>query len=165
MRQPTCCLAEEAKPVIRMLAAGTPPGVFVEIGVHEGGSALLLADLGRPQLLFDLFKVEEKLEIVRHHMPDADIYRGEFPDSMPPSMPPIAFCFYDAGDVTGVEACIKTLWPKMVDGGIMMFSYVYHPDHLPPRSKILQAHFAKDDIKFATGDKWYDYPYPYVIRC
>lgn len=152
------------------LAAGTPDGCFVEVGVYEGGSALVLSDLvagrGSQQYLFDTFDDPKSLSLVKHCLPRASVHAGKFPDTLPASMPPIAFCLYDANDVFGADACIRLLWPKVVRGGIMMFCYLYGYEHYLPWSNLLPSHFVPDNIKTidycdesGESKRW-----PYIVK-
>src|SRR4051812_16060221 len=102
MREPYCMLPKHIRSAMLELAAGTPDGCFVEVGVYEGGSALVLSGLvaerGSQQYLFDTFDDPKSMSLVKHYLPRASIHAGKFPDTLPEPMPPIAFCLYDAND-------------------------------------------------------------------
>src|SRR5262245_25949255 len=126
---------------ITELAAGTPDGCFVEVGVYRGGSAWHLAKIARLQRralhLFDTFTgipfkgdgdtievghfADTSEAAVKKAIPDAIIHAGLFPQTLPPSLTNIAFAHIDCDQYDSVKSCIENLWPLMVSGGIMYF--------------------------------------------
>lgn len=123
------------------LAANTPPGAFVELGVYKGGSASHLAEIateqGRELHLFDTFTGipfcgehdyhqvgdfgDVKEAAVRALIPSAVFHVGIFPETMPTVMPPIAFVHIDADQYQSIKEAIRCFSPLMVAGGIMWF--------------------------------------------
>ena len=126
------------------MAEASPTGCFVEIGVYQGGSAWHLARIAREQArvlhLFDTFTgipykdPEDKehsvgdfsntsLDAVRKVIPDAIFHVGVFPESMSVGWPcsPIAFAHVDCDQYRGTKAAIDSLWPLLVENGIMLF--------------------------------------------
>jgi hypothetical protein len=124
------------------LAADTPPGHFVELGVYRGGTATRLAALamaqGRECHLFDTFRgvpeatpslditpigqfADTDLEIVRRLIPTAIIHPGVFPGTMPVGLDFIAFVHVDFEQHLSNLAAIDRLYPLLVKGGIMLF--------------------------------------------
>jgi O-methyltransferase len=123
------------------LAATAPPGCFVEVGVYQGGSAWHLANVARDQgrllHLFDTFSGhpfadkddtnkagdfgDTDAEAVRKAVPDATLYIGVFPDTLPSWLTNIAFVHCDCDQYQSVGSVIDELWPRMVAGGIMAF--------------------------------------------
>ena len=122
------------------LAADSPRGCFVEVGVYKGGSAQLLATIAKIQnravYLYDTFEgmpyqseydkhpvgdfSDTSEEAVRKAIPDATIVKGVFPDSAV-EMPPIAFAHIDCDQYKAVRDSILYLVPKMTDGGFIWF--------------------------------------------
>lgn len=124
------------------LASACPPGAFVEVGVYQGGSAAVLADVaeqqGRSLYLYDTFTgipmyepangdshrvgdfSDTSLEAVRALVPKAVILPGLFPDTLV-DMGPIAFAHIDADQYRSVKDSIASLWPQIVPGGAMLF--------------------------------------------
>ena len=126
------------------MAALTPPGSFVEVGVYKGGSAYELAKVAReqcrPLYLYDTFTGipyydkesgdshrigdfnDTSADAVRNLIPDAIVIPGIFPDSMHLFNPgPVAFAHIDADQYQSIKESISALWPIMVDGGVMLF--------------------------------------------
>lgn len=123
-------------------AACSPEGgCFVEIGVYRGGSAQVIYDVakrsGRKLHLFDTFTgipytgtgdyvgvgefkaTEKDIEKIKMEMPNAHIYVGVFPDTVPDNMPAISFIHFD-GDQYQTAKGIKThLWDRVVKGGVI----------------------------------------------
>jgi Macrocin-O-methyltransferase (TylF) len=122
------------------VAARTPAGAFVEIGVYQGGSAERLSNLaelqGRPIYLYDTFTgipysdVIDKHQIgdfsdgdealVRARCPHARVIAGCFPKSAIP-MEPVAFVHLDCDQYQAHCESIDYLLPRMVRGGVMWF--------------------------------------------
>lgn len=124
------------------LAAYTPPGCFVEIGVYQGGSAWYLAQIaqtqGRTLHLFDTFSgIPERgahdrehntgdfgdtsADRVRAAIPDAVFHVGTFPDTMPKSFEPVAFVHVDCDQYQTCLYAIAAFTPLLVVDGIMLF--------------------------------------------
>jgi O-methyltransferase len=123
------------------LAARTPAGAFVEIGVYKGGSARLLADVaeqqGRELHLFDTFTgmpiagPEDSHQVgdfadtseaaVRALIPSAHFHVGIFPATAPVAMPPIAFVHLDVDQYQSYRDAIAWAAPLMVPGGVIWF--------------------------------------------
>lgn len=123
------------------LARQAPPGCFLEVGVYKGGSASMLADVARDRgcalHLFDTFTgipfadredsngvgdfADADVEALRMALPDAILYPGVFPGTLPDNLSDIAFVHCDCDQYRSVRAVIDELWPRMVSGGIMVF--------------------------------------------
>lgn len=127
------------------LAAGTPPGCFIEVGVYQGGSAWHLSELaqrqGRALFLFDTFGglpycdrdkgddlpigefADTSLEAVRTAIPTAIVVPGVFPQSLidAPELPPIAFAHIDVDQYRSVYEAIEAIKLRIVQGGVMLF--------------------------------------------
>jgi asparagine synthase (glutamine-hydrolysing) len=123
------------------IAAATPPGCFIEVGVYKGGSAWHLARVAREQLralhLFDTFKGipckdpidahgigdfgDTDWQTVQDAMPDAILHIGTFPYTFPNSLTEISFVHVDCDQYQSVRDCICMLWPRIVTGGVMFF--------------------------------------------
>jgi len=125
------------------VAAATPPGDFVEVGVYQGGSAVKLAavaaDQARRLWLFDTFTgIPEQTDGVDFHkigdfsdtsvgavrelLPDALIVVGDAAETLPATdTGPVAFAHLDCDQYATYRACIVELSPRMVRGGVMWF--------------------------------------------
>jgi predicted O-methyltransferase YrrM len=125
------------------LAAETPPGDWVEVGVFRGGSAAKLAEKAREQgrrlWLFDTFtgvpcqhekdshhKVgdfgDTSLDEVRALIPDAMFVVGDCRETLGATpLERIAFAHIDCDQYESVRACILELSPRMAPGGVMWF--------------------------------------------
>lgn len=125
------------------LAAFTPEGCFVEVGVYRGGTAWYLSKLaakqGRVLHLFDTFTgipdrgpddKEHKIgdfgdtsfEAVKRAVPGAIYHVGIFPGTMDPDWTdPVAFAHIDCDQYSGIKASIERIYPLMPTGGIMLF--------------------------------------------
>lgn len=136
-------LSQEAIFDLEHYAVGSPPkGCFVEVGVYQGGSSLILQKVCEQQcrqlFLYDTFEglpfKDEKMgdllnvgmfndtsyEAVKKLIPYAVIIKGLFPDSLI-DMPPISFVHADADQYKStLDICI-TLPPLMLSGGIILF--------------------------------------------
>jgi hypothetical protein len=154
------------------LAADTPPGSFVELGVHWGGTAWRLARLaygqGRECHLFDTFQgIPEftpgidivpvghlggvDVNIVRQKIPTAIFHVGVFPETMPQGLGPIAFAHIDCDQYRSYLAAIDRFWPLIVRGGIMLFDDY---NVTPGAKKAVDASFG-DSLWFTREGKAY----------
>jgi hypothetical protein len=167
MRLPTRLHPQLSQDNIKLVAASTPDiGCFVEIGVYEGGMSLALSDIvkrrGCEQHLFDIFEYPWHLDLVRHHLPHATVHVGRFPETMPEHLPDIAFCLFDTNDGEACGNAIELLYPRLVPGGIMMFTYLYALENEPHYRKwgdVLRKRFPLEKIKTVAGKGWLRYPY------
>jgi predicted O-methyltransferase YrrM len=141
IRAPDSLISQGALLRLADLALKAPPGHFAEVGVYKGGSAWYLADAarqdGRRVLLFDTFAGipfeapgdsnhtgefgDTSAEAVQAAIPDAELFVGVFPDTLPVGLDGIAFVHSDCDQYQSVRAVIDHLWPRMVSGGIMAF--------------------------------------------
>jgi caffeoyl-CoA O-methyltransferase len=124
---------------ITLLAAGTPPGAFLEVGTSAGYSGLWLSlacRAKRKQLItfevlpekarlaretFRLAEVEDLIELVegdaRRHIKDYD---------------PIAFCFLDSDKELYAE-CYEAVIPRLASGGFLVAdNATSHAEELRP---------------------------------
>jgi O-methyltransferase len=122
------------------MAAGTPGGCFVEVGVYRGGSAWRLMQIAKVQArelyLYDTFTgiphkdsidahnigdfADTTLEHVQALIPEAHTVAGLFPGSAI-AMPPIAFAHLDCDQYQSVRESAEFLAPRMVPGGVIWF--------------------------------------------
>ena len=125
------------------MAKATPVGCFVEVGVYRGGSAQYLYEVaesqGRTLHLFDTFSgmphageldgwrvgelmpvADDFIAIVKA-LPNAKIYQGVFPETLPIDFPQIAFVHADADQYQSTKAICESLYPRLVPGGIILF--------------------------------------------
>lgn len=125
---------------LRELAAGTPAGAFVEVGVYKGGSAAVLDEVAREQArrlyLFDTFEgipmqgpldrhkvgdfADTSADAVRALFPAATICEGIFPYTLGETGP-VAFVHADADQYQSTVDICHALAPRMVPGGLMLF--------------------------------------------
>ena len=155
------------------LAAGTPPGCFVEVGVYKGGSAYFLMAVavqqGRKLHLYDTFAgmpfadpeidkehnigdfADTSVEEVRAAVPDAIYHVGVFPDTFSP-IGPIAFVHVDCDQYQSVYDCIDVLWRDMVPGAIMVFDDYEHTSGA--RKAIDDALLPSELQTMPGGQKW-----------
>ena len=169
MGAPESAVHQKAITSLVELATGTPAGAFAEVGVYKGGSAWHLAQIATAQHrelhLFDTFKgiPEEGPEdtnfrvgdfadtteaAVRAAVPGAMFHVGQFPDTMPMDMPPLAFVHCDCDQYRSTGAVIAMMRPLMVVGGVMLFD---DTDHLPGAIQAVTEAFPAGLPKTAEG--------------
>jgi O-methyltransferase len=132
---------------MRLVAAATPAGAFVEVGVYQGGSAEVLHALaveqGRRLYLFDTFCgmpfqgehdrhavgdfADTSMADVARLCPEAVIVAGVFPESFLETGP-CAFVHADADQYQSTRDICMTFGPRMVPGGVMLFDDFAHLD-------------------------------------
>ncbi len=130
------------------LASAAPHGDFVEVGVYAGGSARVLYQICHQRHcrlhLFDTFEglpwksewdVHEvgqfafsDTHLLTREMPGAWIYKGIFPDTLPDDLQNIAFVHEDTDQYQSTKAVIDHLYPRLVDGGIILFDDYFTAD-------------------------------------
>lgn len=140
MMGPPSAISDEDLAELCALAASTPPGAFVEVGVWKGGSAWHLArvaeEQGRALYLYDTFSGipfqepgdfhrvgdfgDTSLEAVSAAVPHALCIPGVFPETLV-DMGPVAFVHADCDQFSSVMAVCEHLPERMVDGGIIYF--------------------------------------------
>lgn len=140
LKFPPSLIGEEDLADMIAMAAGTPGGCFVEVGVYRGGSAARLQDVAHLQqrelYLYDTFTgiphkeaidshsigdfADTDEEIVRALLPQAFIIKGLFPGSAI-DMPRVAFAHLDCDQYQSVREAALYLMPLMVPGGVMWF--------------------------------------------
>lgn len=127
----------------------TANGCFVEAGCFKGASAakfsLIAKMLNRKLILFDSFEgIPENDELnpdgSYHHAPGiwkgtleevkvniskfgfievCEFRKGLFDDTMPLFRQPVAGCYIDVDLASSTKACLKFLYPLVVDGGVV----------------------------------------------
>jgi len=123
------------------LAATTPYGAIVEVGVYRGGSAEVLYKVattqGRRIYLFDTFtgipmqgpddvhQVGDfsdgiTAEEARRLFPEANVAAGVFPETLDYTGP-VAFVHADADQYQSTKDICEYFTPRMVAGGCMVF--------------------------------------------
>ncbi len=125
---------------LKALAESVPSGAFVEVGVHNGNTAVGLYEVaiaqGRELYLYDTFsgmpysgwddhhQIGEmsdcSVQTVITRMPKAHVIEGVFPASAVP-MPPIAFVHADADQYESTAGICRHFPPLMVPGGQILF--------------------------------------------
>lgn len=127
----------------REAAAAPPTGCLVEVGVYQGGSAARLAAVasrqGRALWLFDTFTgiPESTAEVdfhqvgdfgdtsaaaVRAALPAAHIVVGDARTTLPlADTGPVAFAHVDCDQYDTTREVIRTLVPRMMRGGTIVF--------------------------------------------
>lgn len=116
--------------------ASRTQGAIVEIGVYRGGSAMYLAQLGRPLYLYDTFTgmpfhgdldgnksgsfSDTNADDIRRLIPEAYVIEGIFPESII-NMPPIGFVHADADQYESTKAICELMPERMLPGGMILF--------------------------------------------
>lgn len=141
MEDPMSVISPNCRHELMEEARRAPPGDIVEVGVYRGGSAAALMQVCREQdrrlHLFDTFTgipfrgpddwhnvgdfSDTSLAAVRQALPDAFIYPGIFPETLPAALDPIALAHVDCDQYRSVWDCCKHLSPLMAPGGVMVF--------------------------------------------
>ena len=124
------------------MAKKTPAGIFIEVGVYHGGTAYYLNQVIKPRgfefWLFDTFEgmpestagldshpvgdfADCSYDAVKALIPNAHIFKGVFPETLPKKIPPIAFAHIDCDQYESIKQCIIHLMPHLADGGIIYF--------------------------------------------
>lgn len=142
--RPDSLIGENRAAMLAELAASTPPGHFVEVGVYKGGSAWWLARVARERgcelHLFDTFTgipfhdpddsngtgdfADTSVDAVKAAIPDASFHIGIFPDTLPDDLRNVAFIHCDCDQYRSVKSVIERMWPLVVPGGVMAFDDV-----------------------------------------
>ena len=143
---------------MRTVAAATPPGCFMEVGVYQGGTAWHLCEVAKKQdrqvFLYDTFEGIPFKDDIDHHevgdfsdtdydtvksrLPYATVIKGTFPDSAV-SMPPIAFAHIDCDQYRAIRQSVAHVLPMMVPGGIIWFDDVV--DWIPGTMQAIKEMF------------------------
>lgn len=167
MNEPTSLIPPEIIQWWCDLASKCPDGAFAEVGVYKGGSAWHLAKVAREQgrklYLYDTFegtpvaaKGDEHdmgdfydcpVDAVQEAIPDAVIVKGIFPDTFIDDQ--IAFAHIDCDQYWSVYQSCKTIWPRVVHGGIMVFD---DPPFVTAAAKAVTNFFGDRILK--SGPKW-----------
>ena len=129
-------ISDEMLQTMKDLAASTPKGCFVEVGVYRGGSAKVLYELGRKLFLYDTFSgipvcgpedqhslgdfADCSYDDVCAEMPKAHVIKGVFPESLV-KMPKVAFVHADADQYESTANICKVFPPLMAKGGMILF--------------------------------------------
>lgn len=141
MKQISSTLGEASLVDLVARAAACPAGPFVEVGVWRGGSAArlhaLAVEQGRALHLFDTFCgiphacdldkhvvgdfADTSIALVRSLCPQAEIWPGIFPDTLPSGLSNIAFAHIDVDQFESVLDATQTLFPRMVAGGVLWY--------------------------------------------
>jgi O-methyltransferase len=114
------------------------PGQFVECGVYRGGTAMLLATVGRPLHLYDTFAgmrstdpkrdlhqagdfADTSLEAVRALVPSAVFHPGWIPETFSDLPDQISFAHIDLDLYQPILDCCEHFYPRMPNGAFMVF--------------------------------------------
>ena len=111
---------------IALLAACSPPGIWLEIGTSGGYSALWLAlaarEMGRTLTTFEVLEAKAVLAAETFRLAEVgtvvELVVGNALDHIP-SYTDIAFCFLDA-EKDVYRSCYEAIVPKMVSGGLLV---------------------------------------------
>lgn len=152
---------------LREVAASTPPGAFIEIGVYQGGTAWHFCEIAQQQnrevFLYDTFEGIPFQDEIDHHkvgdfsdtdyetvksaLPYATVVKGIFPNSAVP-MENIAFAHIDCDQYRAIKDSVAYLLPLMVPGGIIWFDDVVH--WIPGTMIAIKEMFGDDYIQSRT---------------
>jgi predicted O-methyltransferase YrrM len=124
---------------IALLAAGTPAGMWLEIGTSAGYSTLWLAlacrQAGRRVTTFEV--LEDKARLARETFRVAgvedvvDLVVGDAQEYLP-RYEKVAFCFLDA-EKQVYRACYEAVVPNLVPGGLLVAdNAINHAEVLKP---------------------------------
>jgi caffeoyl-CoA O-methyltransferase len=124
---------------LALLAAGTPPGAWVEIGTSAGYSTLWLAlacrEAGRTITTFEV--LEEKVALARETFRLAgvedvvDLVAGDAREHLA-NLEDIAFCFLDAEKEIYAD-CYELVVPRLAPGGLLVAdNAVSHAQDMQP---------------------------------
>jgi hypothetical protein len=131
-------IAEASLASLAYYATRAPAGATVEVGVWQGGSALLLAEnRPGPIYLYDTFEgipyqseldtgnpvgkfADTSVEAVQALIPRARVIKGLFPDSLV-DMEPVGFVHADADQYESTRAILLEMPKRMVRGGFILF--------------------------------------------
>jgi O-methyltransferase len=158
MSDPDSVISADCRHELMEEARRAPPGDIVEVGVYKGGSAAALMQVCREQdrrlHLFDTFTgipyacdddthkvgdfADTSLAAVRQALPEAFIYPGIFPGTLPAALDPIALAHVDCDQYQSVLDCCVYLSPLMAPGGVMVFDDY---DVLPGARLAVQSYF------------------------
>jgi O-methyltransferase len=120
------------------LQAARLPGVFVECGVYRGGTAMLLATIGKPLHLYDTFAgmretdprrdlhqagdfADTSLDAVRALVPSAVFHPGWIPETFSDLPDKICFAHIDVDLYRPILECCEHLYSRMSNGAFMVF--------------------------------------------
>ena len=139
--KPMSLLDEPAIKELLRVVKFAPVGDFVEIGVFKGGSAYYLNEVCKEMKctlhLFDTFEGmpfrghldihpvgmfgNVDFEFIKKQFPDAKIYKGIFPATLPEDLKNVSFVHVDCDQYESVKSVIEIMPERMVDGGLMYF--------------------------------------------
>lgn len=157
---------------LKELCELAPDGLILEIGVYKGGSAYALNEVakGRTLHLFDTFTgIPEKSPVDQIHVgafndavlsevlplfPDAVFHVGKFPDTLTDDVTGIAFVHVDCDQYLTCKLAIETLWPRMIEGGVMAFDdYPFEGIKKAIHEKFIVTNFTKCQIPYVIKEK------------
>lgn len=148
-----------------------------ECGVYAGGSACALDSVlellhrHNPLRLFDTFKgialanaardkhvdgefSDTSVEAVRELFegkPYVSIHQGVFPATFEPFKDSkICFAHIDCDVYASVKACIEFIWPRLSQGGILVFDDYFHPN-CPGATQAVNEFLEAEFIKTKSG--------------
>lgn len=133
-------VTEDVMKAFLEIAADTPAGSFVEVGVYQGGTGSHITYLaekqGRKVYLYDTFTgipYKDAIDVhevgdfkdasyidIKERLPYANVVQGIFPNSAV-EMGDIAFVHLDCDQYRSIVESVEYLRPKMIKGGVMWF--------------------------------------------
>lgn len=139
---PRSLICHDALQELARAARDAPKGDIVEVGVYQGGSARVLAEVaieqGRTLFLFDTFWgipmrdderdthaigdfSETSADAVREAIPSAVVIPGIFPYTLTAEPSRIAFAHVDVDQYESTRLACEALAARMVEGSLMVF--------------------------------------------
>lgn len=150
-------------------AEQAPVGNFIEVGVFRGGSAWYLNEACKrrrcPLYLFDTFSgmpYRGALDVhpigfysdtlyrnVCKAIPEAFVYKGIFPDTLPSRLDNIAFAHIDCDQEQAIWSSLTAIKPIMTSAGI-----IYVDDYgLPGVKRACDDVLGKNSFKIVSGNR------------
>jgi O-methyltransferase len=154
------------------LAAKSPPGCFVEVGVYQGGTAWHLAKVALEQsrelYLYDTFygipyrDQDDSHQVgdfgdtsaaeVQAAIPSATVVAGLFPESAYEDMGPIAFVHLDCDQYLSYRNALDYLTVRMPAGGLI---WLDDYECLNGATRAVNEHLQEGRVRLHRAEKCY----------
>lgn len=170
VKRPTSRIPDTHLQDLYSLCIEAPTSDFAELGVYQGGSAWVLGEAAKQKgvklHLFDTFNgfttplvkpgemfagtfADTSMRAVQDAIPEAKLYPGIFPDTMPADLKELGFIHVDCDIEYSCRQAIAKLWPLLVKGGIMAFDdWSFEGIYKPVLEMDVQVNFTSNKIPF-----------------